>query len=136
MPQVEPPKFKTVGGPKTYMRYTDCKPGQVLVTGKYIGRSHNKFGKENFDFEPLDGGQTVCLNHAGQLEKRMEENVEVGDIVRITFEGKAKIEKGDWAGKEANQFTVEVAEKDEPVQMEMPLNEGADAKKVDMSDLD
>lgn len=140
MPLVEEPKFKKVGGPKQYYKYTECEPGQVLVVGKYLGRTPNKFGKENFDFMPLDGGQVVCLNHAGQLEKRIEEYVEVGDTVRVTFLGKQVIEKGTWAGKEANQFEVEVAEKELNVeaikekqdQLEMNLND----EEVSMADLD
>lgn len=134
MPQVEAPKFKTVGGPKTYFNYPKCTAGQELVVGVYVGRSFNKFGKENFDFEPLDGSQTVSLNHAGQLEKKMDENVEVGDIVRVVFEGKKVMTGGDYEGKEANQFLVQVAEK-EPSQMDLPIVDEA-SKDVSMSDLD
>jgi len=137
---LENPKFRKVGGPKKYFKYTECEAGQVLVTGTYLGRTPNKFGKDNFDFEPLDGGPIVCLNHAGQLETRIEQYVDVGDTVRVTFLGKQKIEKGTWAGKEANQFEVEVAEKELDVeaiketQDKMEIN--VSDKDVDLSDLD
>lgn len=128
-------RLKKVGGPKQYYKYKECKPGQVLVEGTYIGRSPNKFGKENFDFKPANGGATVCLNHAGQLEYLLEAITE-GTYCRVTYNGREVLTKGDFKGKEVNTFILEVAEEgDEEAQLEMAyeaeeVKPEIDAKKI------
>lgn len=103
-------KFNKVGGIKKYFKYKECEPGQVLVTGKYIGRSPNKFGKDNHDFKPEDGGPTVCLNSAGHLNYLLETYCNVGDTVQVIYEGEEILDKGNYAGKASHQFEVLVAE--------------------------
>lgn len=111
--------LRKVGGPKKYFKYEECKKGQVLVYGKYIGRSPNKFGKENFDFKPNEGGPTVCLNHSGHLAYLLETYVSPGDVVEIKYMGKEKLEKGPYKGKESHQFELSVEGDGEEQQMEM-----------------
>jgi len=116
-------KLKKAGGPKTYFKYSECEAGQVLVEGTYIGRSPNKFGNENFDFKPADGGAVVCLNHAGHLAHLVETHLVEGQYCRVTFEGKEVLEKGTYAGKPVNKFSLEVADEDNlPTQQELPLD--------------
>lgn len=134
--------FKRVGGQKKYVKPKDCKAGELIVQGKYLGRSPNKFGNDNFDFRPDDGGPTVCINHAGHLAYIMEENVSIGDTVQVVYKGKEKLENGAFKGKESHQFDVLVAEDDllkerpvkEEVQTEMKISNDSDT--VDLSDLD
>jgi len=101
--------FKKVGGAKNYIKYSECEEGQVIAEGEYIGRSDNKFGKQNFDFKGKDG-KITCLNHAGGLAYTMENNVVEGDYVRVTYAGKTMLTSGDFKGKEVHNFDVEVAE--------------------------
>lgn len=105
-------EFKKVGGKKNYIKYSECKKGDVLVLGEYLGTSPNKFGNDNFEFKQLEDGAITCLNHAGGLAYTIENNVDIGDVVRVTYMGKVEIETGSFAGKEAHTFDVEVASSD------------------------
>lgn len=128
-------KLKKVGGPKQYYKYSECKAGQVLVEGKFIGRSPNKFGKENFDFKPANGGPTVSLNHAGQLEYLLSEIVE-GTYCRVTYNGKEVLTKGDFKGKEVNTFILEVPDEDgDEEQMEMSYESAPEEKPLDVKEV-
>lgn len=138
-------EFRSVGGAKKYFKYSECSKGDVLVQGKYLGTSPNKFGKDNHDFKPVDGGPTVCLNSAGHLNYLIESNVMVGDIVQVTYEGTEKLDKGAFKGKDVHKFDLAIAESEG--QLEMPI-EAESIKKVqdkveekstgtvDLSDLD
>ena len=133
-------KFKKVGGPKKYFKYKECEAGQVLVEGVYIGRTPNKFGKENFDFKPEEG-PTVSLNHAGQLAYLIENYVREGDTVQVIYEGTAVLEKGAFAGKEVHNFEVNVAEGDlvgrvAKAQESMKSEEAEATGEINLSDLD
>jgi|DEB0MinimDraft_10_1074344.scaffolds.fasta_scaffold06050_2 hypothetical protein len=126
------PEFKTVGGPRKYFKYNECEKGQLLVEGKYVGRSPNKFGKENFDFKP-DNGPMVSLNHAGHLNYLIETYVREGDLVQVVYDGKSKLDKGTWKGKEVHQFQVNVAQTEEQWTGTAQANE---SEELDLSDLD
>lgn len=115
-------KLKKAGGPKKYFKYKECEAGQVLVEGTYLGTSPNKFGKENFEFKSADGSGVVCLNHAGHLAHLIESNLVVGQYCRITFEGKDILEKGAFAGKEVNKFSLEIADEDSPEESQVALD--------------
>lgn len=103
--------YQKVGGPKKFVKPKDCTKGEVIVEGKYIGRSYNKYGKENFDFKPEEG-PIVSINHAGHLNYMIENYVVIGDSVRVTYAGKEALESGDYKGVESHQFEVEVSEDD------------------------
>lgn len=126
-------KFKTVGGPKKYYKYKECEKGQVLVEGRYVGTSPNKFGKENHDFKPEDG-PTVSLNHAGQLAYLIENFVREGDLCQVIYDGTSKLEKGAFKGKEVHNFIVNVAESNE--QLSAPAAKEEATGDIDLSDLD
>lgn len=140
-------KFTKVGGSKKYFKYSECEAGQVLVeSGKFLGRSPNKFGKENFDFKPTDGGPIICLNNAGQLNYLIDTHVRVGDTVQVIYEGSDILDKGAFKGKTVHKFEILVADYEGPTQTELPLDvetikEVQDVKAerkspVDLSDLD
>jgi len=126
-------KFKTVGGPKKYYKYKECEKGQVLVEGRYVGTSPNKFGKENHDFKPEEG-PTVSLNHAGQLAYLIENFVRVGDLCQVIYDGTSTLEKGAFKGKEVHNFIVNVADSGE--QLNSPVAEEALEEEISLSDLD
>ena len=128
-------KFKKVGGMKRYVKYAELKKGEVIVTGKYIGRTPNKFGKENYEFLPDDGGPITCLNHSGQLGYLIDSYLEEGDTCRVTYAGKNVLESGAFKGKEAHTFELETAEQDNKTQkVNAPVTKETDT--VDLSDLD
>lgn len=106
------PSFKKVGGPRTYVRYADCKKGDVLVEGTYIGTVPNQYNKDkpNYEFAQSNGEANLVLNSAGKLNYLMDNFVTEGDVVQISYLGKSKVEKGPMKGKDAHDFEVLVAE--------------------------
>ena len=116
-------EFRSVGGQKKYFKYKDCEAGDVLVQGKYLGTSPSKFGKDNHDFKPAEG-PTVCLNSAGHLNYLIENNVQIGDMVQVTYEGTDVLDQGAFKGKEVHKFDVAIAE--DGAQMDM----GFDAEEI------
>jgi len=147
-------EFRSVGGQKKYLKYSECEAEDILVQGKYLGTSPNKFGNDNHDFKPAEG-PIVCLNSAGHLNYLMENNVQVGDMVQVTYKGKEMLEQGAFKGKESHQFDVAIAEDgsqlDAPIEaesikaVETAVKKKATKKKVaaskknetvDLSDLD
>jgi len=130
-------QFKSVGGQKKYFKYAECEEGQLLVEGKFIGTSPNKFGKENFDFRPEEG-PIVSLNHAGQLAYLMDNYVREGDTVQVIYDGKGILDKGAFKGKEVHNFKVNVAESldVESVKKAQDNMKAQESRDVNLSDLD
>jgi len=96
-------KVETV---KKYFRYKECKKGQVLIKeGLYIGDSPNQFGRDNHDFKEKDG-TVVSLNASGQLDYILQNNVQIGDTVKVVYQGTSTLEKGRYKNKEAHNFDV------------------------------
>jgi len=96
-------KIETV---KKYFRYKECKKGQVLIKeGLYIGDSPNQFGRDNHDFKEKDG-TVVSLNASGQLDYILQNNVKIGDTVKVVYQGTSTLEKGRYKNKEAHNFEV------------------------------
>lgn len=93
-----------LGLPK-YFKYSECKPGQKLVTmGEFIGTTQGKFG-DLYNFLELATGTQVVLNKTGQIAWRIEQgHIAEGGVYDVTFEGKEKLTQGKFAGKEANKF--------------------------------
>lgn len=129
-------QFKKVGGPRTYVKFSECKVGDVLVEGKYIGTVANQFNKDkpNYEFKPLNGEANVVLNSAGKLVYLMDTYVQVGDLVQVTYKGKSKIDKGPMKGKEAHDF--EVAVDDSAREQMSPAPSVDNSQAVDLNGLD
>ena len=95
----------------TYIKYSEVNAGDTLVDGTYLNSREGKFGIQHY-FED-ENGQTICLNKAGMLDKFVENSLWEGRRVRIDYGGKKPIEKGAYAGKEAQtfEFFVDPSEK-------------------------
>lgn len=93
-----------------YTKYADQNEGDVLVDGTYLNSREGKFGIQHY-FENEEG-QTICLNKAGMLDKFVENSLWEGRRVKIVYGGKKPIEKGQYAGKEAQTFEFFVDPKD------------------------
>lgn len=85
-----------------YVKYSECNPGDTLIDGTFLYSKEGKFGIQHY-FEKEDG-QQVCLNKAGMLDKFVDNSLWEGRRVRIDYGGKKPIEKGAYAGKEAQTF--------------------------------
>ena len=79
----------------------------VIVEGEYLGTQKSQFDNEDFLLLRDDGSQ-VLINHTGGLAKQMGQ-VNIGDYLRISYEGKKIMTSGKFKGKSAHQFLVETA---------------------------
>lgn len=95
-----------LGLPK-YYKLSETDPGTKLVEkGEYIGEVMGKYGAQH-RFRQMDDGQEVVLS-GGSLNWRVkQEHIALGDVFDIYFEGKGIVEKGDFAGKESNNYKLE-----------------------------
>lgn len=133
--------FREIGGQKNYRNYALWTEGEYII-GTFTGTSVDSFGKTNyhidveetnieFDSEhyyiPTRGknkgkkvydreikvGETLGLNAAGHLDYKMN-MVNEGERVKIIYTGTETLpENHQFAGSEAHQFDVLVAESDE-----------------------
>lgn len=126
----------SLGTPK-FIKYTECEDGQVLVAGFYRGEYPNKFNKDkpNHKFE-IKGRQIIVLPSSGQLDYLINNNVNVGDVVRVTYEGKEVLDSGIYKGKPVNRFNVELLIEAEPSAEIPEVKSEKSEVKVDTTDLD
>jgi len=95
---------REIGGKKIYCKYAECKPGQVLVDGKFLRDFQGKYG---IQWEYLgNDGEIYVLNSSGQLNHKMESYVQPGDMVKVIYEGMILLDKGPMSGKMAHQFKL------------------------------
>jgi len=106
-------EWTRVSGAVKYYKYPECKKGDVLVTGTYLGSKPNKFNaaKEDHEFRS-ETGELVVLNSAGHLDFLMKKNMDAlttpGTLARITYAGQEKITSGKFVGKEAHIFELDI----------------------------
>jgi hypothetical protein len=95
--------YKEVGGKRSYPKFKDQEPGEVLVEGHYRREIQGKFGPQ-FEFEN-HGGEIIVLNGSGQLKYKLG-FCKPEDKMKITYEGEQLLVAGPMMGKMAHQFTV------------------------------
>lgn len=100
--------FKKVSGARKYFKYSECKPGDTLVSaGVYLGVEQGTFGPI-YVFKQADG-QTVVLNKAAKLAMLLDKYAEPGkSLCNVFYGGMETIKKGAKAGKDAHNFDLEI----------------------------
>lgn len=97
-----------------FFNLKEIEKGTVLVErGKLVKEDiSEKYGNRQFYFMDEDK-QLKCLN-GGQLAYIVDQhNLADGKKeVKITFDGKTKLDSGKYAGKEANQYIIELVNED------------------------
>lgn len=94
-----------------YVKYSEAKPGQTLVVGKFLGTKmvtkYNTTTGETVPSHTFDAdGEIIILNSAAGLD-RLLATVEPGTLLDITFLGKeSKVSK---EGKKYKQNVFEVS---------------------------
>lgn len=89
-----------------YIKTTEAKPGDELVTGWYRGMTIDpKFNGQQHHFV-TETGEAVVVNGKGQLNHILSKRVNLDDFVKVIFEGKEKLATGPKAGTEINTFKV------------------------------
>ncbi len=127
-----------IGTPK-FTSYKEAKEGDVLVAGIYRGDYPNKFNSDrpNHKFE-CQGREIIVLPAAGQLDYLIKEQINVGDLVRVYFEGKEEMPSGVYKGKPVNKFSIELLKAGEPLTSTPVLGEveAKPSKETSLDDLE
>ena len=83
----------------------DGKTG-IILEGTYVESLPNQFNKDKLDYKFTDEkGGMIVLNGAGNLGFKMK-NVNAGDFVQISYNGKKEIKSGKMKGIKAHNFEV------------------------------
>lgn len=91
----------------------DAKPGTKIVSrGEYVGQTEGRYGPQ-FNFVELETGDHVVLGGRGMLWRVEQGHMAPGDVFDITFEGKDKMTKGDYKGKDVIKWKYEKYEDSE-----------------------
>ena len=93
--------------PPKYYNLKETAAGTVLLAlGQYVGPSDGRFGLQHNFIQHADH-QHVVLN-GGAIDWRVEQgHIREGEYFDITFEGKGVMEKGNFKGKEVNNYKIE-----------------------------
>lgn len=85
---------------------TNLMPGDV-VQGTFIKAEENKYKGFNYLLRTTQGVEVI--NGCGSLTKAFEASQpRPGDTLRITYEGKITLTKGDYKGTDAHQYKLAV----------------------------
>jgi hypothetical protein len=98
------------GGDTHYVKPSELTKGYA-IEGQFVKTLTNEFG-DTYIINTADG--EVGLNSTKQLSKLMSV-VSPGSMLRIVYQGKETIKKGQYKGKQAHNFEVFVAATDIPV---------------------
>jgi hypothetical protein len=116
---------KTLSGTKSEFRaWKEWSEGDYVI-GQLIGTNQNKKNKskkdwiikvEDAEFEDSKlarelVGKNLTLNTAGQLDKGMDQ-VEIGDLVKVMYNGSAEMQGGDYKGEMAHNMEVSLVEEE------------------------
>ena len=78
----------------------------IILEGTYVESIPNQFDDKKSDYKFTDEkGGMIVLNGAGNLGFKMK-NVNAGDFVQISYNGKKEISKGKMKGIMAHNFEV------------------------------
>ena len=98
---------------RTFVKYSESKPGQTLVVGEFLGsqsvQNYQKTMEVPLHVFNTDSGE-VCLNSSRELDNLLQQ-VEIGQIVDVTFLGKEKIKNKAGLTLTQNKFEVSILEK-------------------------
>lgn len=97
--------FQKVNAQKKFYKLDECEKGQILAEGIYVRPVDGRFGVQ---YEIRDEERGIVVLGGGHLKYQMETSVDQGDYVRITYDGKVTLDKGNFKGRQSHQFVVEV----------------------------
>lgn len=106
--------FKKVKGARQYKKWNEWEVGDFVV-GTLVEVGTDQFSKANYiielletSMEDLELGKNFCLNSCGSLDYKMED-VEIGAVIRVEYEGQVELEKGPFKGKLAHTVDLQIA---------------------------
>src|SRR6185436_18328781 len=99
--------FQKVGNGKfKFLKYAECKEGEILAEGTYLGTRQGQYGIQHQVRD--EKGDITVLNSAGHLNHLLENHASNGDYIQVTYVGVETLEKGKYKGKEVHKFDVGV----------------------------
>jgi len=93
--------WNEIGGAREYVKYAECKVGDVIAEGWYKGPQEGRFGRVNH-IRKKDG-KTVCLNSSGHLNWLLDQ-VPVDSYIQVIYDGEDVLGSGRFKGKMAHRF--------------------------------
>lgn len=109
--------FKKVTGIR-YSNFNELSPGDLLVDGYYLESFQGDLGM-NYKFKDLDGEVYVTSgNHLGWL---LDTYLPNGGRCKVFYEGKEKLTKGKFKGKEVKRFSLEIDDEEMEYDPKDPL---------------
>jgi hypothetical protein len=100
--------LRTVAGVAyEFVKYSEQIPETIIAEGTYLGSViEGQFKKPSHKIKTTSG-KYLKLPSAGQLDKAVL-GLKVGDYVVVTFKGKETMRTGEYAGRKACTFLVQV----------------------------
>lgn len=100
-------KEVTVGEGINYIRPSKLREAGttgLILEGEYVGPVLNPMSDKNdYKFKTSEG--LSIINNTGSLQARMEQ-VEIGTLVQVHYNGMTEITTGKLKGKSAHQFSI------------------------------
>lgn len=105
--------FRQVTGQSKFRAWKEWKKGDSAI-GKVIGFTPNKKSNKfmdviidlvehNFsDMPTLVKGDRFAMNGNTQLQKFLNTPVNIGDTIKVLYQGKEVVKTGEWAGNETH----------------------------------
>lgn len=93
---------------REYKKYKDCKEGDVLCEGNFLGEGIDRFKKRFFEFRDPAKDVIHVLNSSGHVCDLIDKYVEPGDWCKFTYLGTFKLTRGDHAGSDSHQFDLDI----------------------------
>ncbi len=107
-------QYQRVKGERIYKKWNEWEV-EDFVVGKLIEVGEDQYKKANYivevietSLEGVEVGKNLCLNSNGSLDYRMED-VEIGTIIRVEYEGEGVMEKGPYKGKKFHKVDLQIA---------------------------
>jgi len=100
--------FKTVSANKKFYKLEkECEKGQILAEGVYLRETiSQKFGGRQFEIRDEKHG--IVVLGGGSLAASIDNGIELGDYIRVTYDGMRVMDSGNFKGSKAHRFIVEV----------------------------
>ena len=88
----------------------EISEGAAIAEGTFLEALPNPMNADKLDFKlETEDGKTIIINGAGNLGYGMK-FVNPGDYIQVQYNGKQEIQKGNYKGRSAHNFTVLTAE--------------------------
>jgi len=98
--------FREEAGMNLFRPYEKANVGDIIAEGWFEGTCASIFDHDNYLIREQNG-EVVEVNYCGHLAHKWKKaKVIVGDYVQIVYDGRGRLEKGKFKGKESHQVKL------------------------------